>query len=100
MKKNCEKRAFDSKEEAYLRILEIRLEKVYGLADPDKTGEINRAYLCNKCNKYHLTSMSKTKYGKVAKVINQNKEKARDNRITRDVKFFSKRKGWNLDDLL
>jgi hypothetical protein len=51
---NCDKKAFDNKEDAQNRLVEIK--KVEGEKKKPK-----RVYFCPKCEKYHLTSWNKNK---------------------------------------
>lgn len=85
----CNKKAFSSKSEAEIRLLEIRI----GEGDPDKTGEVRRVYYCKYCKQYHLTSKTKKEYIRNVEIREDNKRRA----IVNIAKSFAKRKGWDLD---
>jgi len=83
----CTKVKFDSKDLADQKIREINY-----LAQ--KSNIPTRSYLCPRCNKYHLTSKSKTEQ----KGIEYNKRKKQERKIENLSIFWAKRKGWNLED--
>lgn len=82
----CEKTSFESKEKALERIQQIA-------ASPDRGNgrKPHRAYKCEHCEKWHLTSTSKKKYKE-----NKNKPKIRAERryqnwISKEADYWLKR---------
>jgi hypothetical protein len=80
----CHKKAFDSKDEANIRIVQIAI--MYG----PKRKPI-RAYRCSECNKFHLTSWSKNAKRKVDKL---KREKALS-RMNSEISYHIRKKGWH-----
>lgn len=85
----CKKKAFQSKIEAMSRMDEIKS----GLGDPDKKGDLKRAYKCEKCKLWHLTSLSH----KQQLVIKNRNEDFPNARFKQIAQFFAKKGGWTLE---
>ncbi len=83
----CEKKSFETKEAAILRVAEIQKE------DKGKHRKPLRSYRCDKCGKFHLTSWTKKKKKEVAikKIINQ------VSKLEREAEYYIKKNGWGDD---
>ena len=81
----CVKKAYNSKEEAVLKISKIALE-------PGNDKKPIRSYKCNDCGKYHLTSWSKNKKKEIANIS----EKRKQSKINNQAEYWIKKKGWEL----
>lgn len=81
---SCKKRAYDSMEDAKLKLAKIQAE------EGDNKKPI-RAYLCPKCKKFHLTSFTKKTQQRVVK-IRQNIEKSE---LHREAYYWIKKNKWN-----
>ena len=84
-KSPCKKTAFDTIESARLRIAEIK-----NAPDVRET-QPKRCYLCEKCGKYHLTSISKAKHKKIQKLPMLKHFSF----LAKEAKFWTRKKGWD-----
>lgn len=82
----CTKVDFDTKPDAELRAKAIN---DYNYKHNNQSDKSLRAYLCNRCNKYHLTSMSKPTHKKVLKI----KQKRRQFRIEQEANYWAQKLG-------
>lgn len=87
MEKTCGKRAFNSLQEA-----NIRLKEIIATSENYKGNDLkpSRSYKCDKCGLYHLTSFTKKKY--VNGIINGGFKQKRINRI---ANHWISKKGWD-----
>jgi hypothetical protein len=79
----CEKKTFETKQEALDRLKEIRE------SEGDHRKPI-RVYVCDKCHKFHLTSFTKGMQRKVKRI----KVIKHINKLEREAEFWIKRKQW------
>lgn len=78
----CQKATFETREEANERKREIQSE------DDGRKKPI-RTYLCKRCRKYHLTSMSRKQY-----YYHASEEARRRKRIRRAANYFIEKNNW------
>ncbi len=93
---NCtRKKAFESKEEALSRVLEIQEEE--NLKEKKDRGKVPlRAYKCSDCQRWHLTSMPRKKFNKVQegkKRWNPDRQ-----RFYREVQYWMEKLGVKRED--
>ena len=85
----CKKKTFTTKQEATNRLTEI----LSGVdSDPTKDDKILRAYQCDKCGLFHLTSMTK-KAVKDKKKFNSPASRL-ERKIENIANEWIKKKGW------
>jgi hypothetical protein len=85
--KPCEKKKFPSKEDALIRLEEIKT----GKGNPERKGNLKRVYFCSECKSWHLTSMSNKEHQNI-KIKHRIFENDKYGDIANE---FRKKNNWN-----
>ena len=85
-KDKCTKKQFDDKKIARARAVEINEENV-----KNKDDTRLRAYFCDVCKKYHLSSMTKEEFKKYDPKVRASKRKA--NFLRRETEYWESKFG-------
>lgn len=85
--KKCDKVAFDSLYDAKMRFNEIKSR------GDKRSKDLTRTYQCEKCQKWHFTSVSESEWSKKASAFFTKIKKREENFINREAAYWKKKFG-------